>query len=94
LQKRSGSEVRSEFDSLEAPRQGLNMAGYWTEGAAALGAVLGVANLGWTFWKAYRERARLSVEVAWDGIGISDAEGEPAPRVTVRNLGGRTKFQL
>jgi hypothetical protein len=56
---------------------------------AALGTLLGVLNTGWIFWKAYRDRARLSVEVDWEWSGMYDPEDEPSPRVTIINIGGR-----
>ncbi len=69
------------------------MASYLTTIGAAMGTLLGVANAGWSFWKAYQDRASLRVEVKWDcwSWGI-----EPKPEryaaVTIINSGGRVVY--
>jgi hypothetical protein len=68
------------------------MQSYLTSIGAAMGTLLGVLNSGWFFWKAYKERARLLVEVEWDWSGGDYPEETSSPRVTVHNSGGRKVY--
>jgi hypothetical protein len=59
-----------------------------TEIGAAVGVVLGVGNTVWNLCAAYLGRRRLRIEVDWD---CSDEDGS-FPRITIRNIGGRTVY--
>ena len=68
------------------------MPSYMTSIGAAAGTLLGVLNTGWAFWKAYKDRARLLVEVDWDYIAGDHPEETSSPRVTIFNSGGRKVY--
>lgn len=59
-----------------------------TEIGTVVSIVIAVGGVAWASCKAYLDRSRLRIDVEWDW---SDEDGS-FPRITIRNIGGRTIY--